>query len=170
MNVGTLRRACLVCVLVLVMTHRLPAPIAEESPTPAAEQPTKPKAKHKDASKSSENTAKSRAPSPTSTPALQRNPFDGTWIGTLNGGGGDVKFTLTISAGGTIVNVRSIPWGLVQGLDVTSDGKTIRWRTGANWTLTPNSDGKTGLLTASKSGFFGIGASNLSTTFQKTSP
>jgi hypothetical protein len=172
----------LIATLLLATAHRLPAPIQEvpESPSPAPEQPTKPKPKRTVKPKTRESSEastkpKTSSPPPKSQATPERNSIDGTWTGTLNCpvgfgvGNGEVQFTLAISGTGTVVNVKSIPWGLEHGHRVSYDGKTLRWQTGSNWTLTPNADGKTALLTASASGLFGINAFNSSATFHRMS-
>jgi len=52
----------------------------------------------------------------------------------------------------------------------SSDGYIMRWNAnGTDFTLTPNSDGQTALLTANNPGFLGVGAFSLSTVFRRTS-
>jgi cytoskeletal protein RodZ len=171
----------ILCPLALLLTtHRLPAPIQEipESPTPAAtpapEQSAKPKVKHaakpKAASENSEASTKrqSSSPPPRNQPTLNQDPFNGTWIGVLNNlpFAGNVEFTLFISASGTAVTEKSNLG--TNNFEANCDGSTMRWETGSSWTLTPNPDGKTALVTCNSGGFFGVGAFSLSTVFRKT--
>ena len=165
--------------LLLATTHRLPAPIQEvpESPTPAPEQSAKPKPKRTvkpTASPNSESSTKRQTPS--STPKNQatpnRNPFDGTWLGTFNGvpTKGNVQFTLTVSANGSVVNETSSTFGSLTNR-ATPDGRTTRWQDGTSaWTLTPNAEEKTAIVTCDYEGFFGIGAYHSSVVFRRTSP
>lgn len=152
---------CLTAVLLLGTPHRAPAPILEESPTPAPEQSAKPRAKHSAKPVASEN----------SQSQTKRNPFDGTWVGTLASGlAGQVQYTLTIS--GTVVKETSSRFGAYIW-NATSDGKTIRWdwkvNTSGTTTFTINADGKTALRTdKSQGGLFGPYES--SATFYKMSP
>ena len=165
-------RVLLAAALLLITAHRSPAPIQElpESPTPAPEQSAKPKPKRTvtKASESPENSAKARTPLPTpkNQPTPNRNPFDGTWRGTLNG-----DYTMVIGGGGTNVTQTTVGYG-TSNWSATCDGISMRWNTvnGCSHTFTPNSDGKTALATAGCPGFLGIGAGSWSGTFHKTSP
>jgi len=78
-----LRPLCLVCSLVLIVMHRLPAPIVEEEkPVPAPEQTAKPKSK-RTVAKSETNRAKTSArAAPTTIPARPKK-FAGSWSGTM---------------------------------------------------------------------------------------
>jgi hypothetical protein len=67
--------------VLLVTTHRLPAPISEESPTPAPEQSAKPKAKRVIESKTNRASTPSRAVG-TLAPARSKK-FAGTWTGIM---------------------------------------------------------------------------------------
>jgi hypothetical protein len=158
-------RFCLVCSLLFLIAHRLPAPIAEESPTPLPQQFAKPK----------RAITKPQTPSPPpkkqATP--NRNPFDGTWVGDINQADMGVnQFTLSISGSGTVLEWTS-KWGM-QTLKVACDGKTMRW----NWkgkvlrgscAFTPNPDGKTAIMTDQSPGFLGMHAFSSTTTFHKVS-
>src|SRR3954471_19094690 len=128
----------------VISAHRLPAPIQEvsESPTPKREQSAKPKSKRTvkpQASESSESSTKRTAASPPlkTQPSPNRNPFDGTWCGTLN----DDYRTLFINSAGTVVTEKSSIWGTA-----TWPGKcdisSMRWNTagGCSWVLIPNPD------------------------------
>ena len=165
---------CLTVALLLSTTQRAPAPISEESPTPAPKQSVKPKRTIKPgANDSSESSTKRQTPSPTpkSQSTSNRNPFDGTWAGTLNNAPfvGTVEDTFVISASGTSVIERlgKLSPKLFQ---TTCDGITIRWiNSTCTDTITPNSDGKTALVTIKCTGVFGVGAYNVSTIFRRTS-
>lgn len=77
-------RALVVLFVLLIGTHRLPAPIQEiESPTPAPEQSAKPKPKrsvkpkvNSEASESATNPARPK-------PSPKQSRFAGTWAGTM---------------------------------------------------------------------------------------
>jgi hypothetical protein len=165
--------------LLLVTAYRLPAPIQEvpESPMPAPAQSAKSKPKRaikpKVTSENSESQAKTASPPPQSKATAQRNPFDGTWIGTLNNLPwlGNTEFTFLISASGTSITEKSKQMG-TKPYQATCDGSTMRWTAEANcaWTLTPNPDGKTALATINCPGLFGIGVYNSPTIFRRTSP
>lgn len=163
----------LLCVLsvMLLTTHRLPAPISESS-TPTPERSAKPKSertiKPKITNESSESSTKRQTPSPQQATA-KPSPFAGTWVGTAKLGiYGDVGFTLVVNAAGTVVNERSSAFGS-HTCNCKNDGKTIRWQSGA-WfqagsrTLTPNPDSKTAVVMCSN------GLLHTSTVFTKTSP
>lgn len=164
-----------VVALLLTGTHRLPAPIveSEEKPTPAAEESAKPKVKRTSRPKSSnsdssENSGKQQARAPSAAPTPPENPFEGTWVGTLNNlpFAGNVQFTLGVTASGTAVTEKSVNFG-THNFQVNCDGTTMKWETGSSWTLTPNPDRSTALVTCNNPGFFGIGAFSLSTVFRK---
>jgi hypothetical protein len=159
-------RFLFVALSILLIAQRSPAPISEETPVPKTEQPAKPKPKRKTTSESSET--KTRAPAAMATPI--QNKFDGTWMGTLNNlpFAGNVDFTLLVSGSGTAVIEKSVNYG-THPFQVNCDGSTMRWETGASWTLTPNPDGQTALITCNSGGFFGVGAFSLSTVFRRTS-
>jgi hypothetical protein len=156
-----MKRSLLLCLttgFLLSTTHRLPAPISEESLTPAPEQSAKPKPTVKpNASESSESSTK------------QRNAFDGTWVGTENLGGsvGNIQSTQVISGSGAVV--RSTSRLGVFTWSATCDGKTMQWSVKTKYgsgvrTFTPNNDGKTALM------IFQSGDFHSSATFSKTSP
>jgi hypothetical protein len=157
-------------IILLLITHRLPAPIQEENPTPAPEKSVRPKPKRvsKPESESARSTHSRATTAQTAAPI--QNKFDGAWIGTLNNlpFTGNVDFTLFVSGGGTAVVEKSVNYG-TNNFQVNCDGSTMRWETGASWTLTPNPDGQTALITCNSGGFFGVGAFSLSTVFRRTS-
>ena len=167
---------CLVTVLLLSTAHRAPAPISEESPTPAPEKSTQPKPKQttKKASESSESSAKEKTSSPAPRPTPNRNPFDGTWRGIIRVGlAGDHDLTFQVSASGTVLttNARFPDWS--KTLTPTCDLHTMSWKTTSIqvWTLTPNSDGRTAIVTGTDPGsLFWFGAFNSKATFRKVSP
>jgi hypothetical protein len=175
-----MKRALLVLAFLLIIAHRLPAPIQEvpESATPAPEQSAKPKpkriAKPKAPSDRSESSTKQKKAFPVqSQPPPNRNPFDGTWRGMLNNLPwlGNTDFTFLISASGTSVTEKSKQMG-TKPYQATCDGSTMRWTAEANcvWTFTPNPDGKTALATINCPGLFGVGVYNSPTIFRRTSP
>src|SRR6266481_903351 len=166
-------RFCLVCCLLFITAHRLPAPISEESPTPAPVQSAKPKLKRvskpKVANENAEGavTSPKRTIAPAATP--NQNRFDGTWVGTLNNlpFAGNVDFTLSVTGSGTSVTEKSANFG-TNTFEVACDGSTMKWETGSSWTLTPIGDGQTALVTCNNGGFFGVGAFSLSTVFRRS--
>ena len=127
-------RSCvfLVLALLLVGTHRLPAPITEipESPTPGPEQSAKPKPKG-------------------ITKPKVTTKFAGTWTGIIRFGPTlVVDYTLVINSAGSSVQEKSAQWGS-RSYPAIRDGKTVRWQTlGPNkrWALTPNPDGRTAVV------------------------
>ena len=165
--------------LLLITAHRLPAPIQEvpESPAPAPEQSAKPKTKRivkPKASESAENPRKARIAAPSSDTIMPHGSlFDGTWTGTLNNVpfAGNIEYTLIIAGNGTSVTEKTANWG-TKTVRATGDDTTVRWQPVDNcaWTLTPNSDGQTGLATINCSGFFGVGDYNGTPIFRRTSP
>ena len=172
----------LILFFLLATSHRLPAPIQEapESPTPAPEQSAKPKPKQttkpKATSENSESSTKVKtsSPRPQSKAIPQRNLFDGIWVGTCAHVGmyDDLPITLVISGTEVAVTKTIYSKRYDSGYqEATCDGQTMRWTDTCNWTMTPNSDGKTALVTVNFSGaLFGINASHSSATFRKTSP
>jgi hypothetical protein len=72
---------------------------------------------------------------------------------------------------GTTVTEKSAPWGTLTW-PATCDGVSTRAKnnTGCIWTLTPNPDGKTMIVTATCQGFLGFGAGSWSAVFRRTSP
>ena len=165
----------LVAALLFVSAHRLLAPISElsESPTPS-EHLAKPKAKRtKVTSENSESSTKRQTSStpPRSQPTPQRNPFDGTWRGIiLCGLAGNVDLTFQISANGKVLTTNAHFFDWLKTLKPTCDGHTMTWKTTPiqTWTLTPNADGQTALVTGNDPGaLFGFGAFNSSADFSQ---
>jgi hypothetical protein len=127
----------------LLATHRLPAPISEvqESPTPAPSLAPTP--------------ASTTAQPPVATagtallaPAVPG--FGGTWTGKISEGkSGDLDVTLVINADGTSLQQTSKHGIAIR--KTTSKGKTVFWTGGLKndvlWSLTPNSDRQTALVT-----------------------
>jgi hypothetical protein len=133
----------LVIVLLLVGTHRLPAPIAEvpESPTPTPAVAPAPQ-------------PKKSPPQPKSKPTGATR-FAGTWNGRMNIiKTGDVDFTFVISAEGISVQQSSKIGEWTRPL--TYDGKLLSWQTGPTnkvaWTLMLNPDEQSALVTRTFSG------------------
>src|SRR5947207_6551861 len=177
-----MQHALLVLAFLLTTTSRLPAPIQEvpESPTPAPEQSAKPKPKRttkpKATSENSEISTKRQTSSapPRSQLTPQRNPFDGTWRGTiLCGLAGNRDLTFQVSANGKVLTTNAHFFDWLKTLTPTCDGHTMTWKTTPiqTWTLTPSADGQTALVTGNDPGaLFGFGAFNSSAIFRKTSP
>jgi hypothetical protein len=156
--------ALLTTVVLLLLTHRLPAPIQEasESPTPEPEQSVMPQTKRTSKPRvtgdSSESSTKSQPPSRTPrTQAAPQPKFAGTWTGTLNIGGTRrwwntspllADYTFVINSAANSVQEKSAQWGS-RSYPAIRDGKTVRWQTLGHqrWALTPNPDGKTALVT-----------------------
>jgi hypothetical protein len=173
-------RIFVVLMLLLVSAHRLPAPIQEslESPTPAPEQSAKPKPKRAakpKANESSQSSASRQTLSPPQGKAIpQRSLFDGTWRGTIECGlAGNTDLTFQVSANGTMLTTNGHFFDWRKTLTPTCDGHVMTWKTTAiqTWTLTPNLDGRTAVVTGNDPGaLFGFGAFNSSAIFRKTSP
>jgi hypothetical protein len=154
--------------LLLLTTHRLPAPIQEvpESPTPAPAQSAKPKAKHvakpepkSEASESATNPVRQR-------PRSKQSRFAGVWIGTISVGIlGTTEETLTINSTGTVVNEKN-GFGTATH-QATCDGTTVRFQAGSlgeiAFAFTPNADGQTAIASANS-----VFISNPAVSFRKT--
>jgi hypothetical protein len=154
--------------LLLLSTQRSPAPISEENPTPAPTQVPKPKPPHLSKPKPSTSTARPRA---TASATPIQNKFDGTWTGTIPNLPfvGNVDYILFVSGAGTSAMEKTANFG-TNSFQASSDGYIMRWNAnGTDFTLTPNSDGQTALVTANNPGFLGMGAFSLSTVFRRTS-
>jgi hypothetical protein len=140
-------------VVLFLFAQRLPAPISEvETPTPTPEQPAKPKPKRtikpEATSKSSESSTKRQTPSP-ATQLEQHPKFAGTWRGMVHLGSGDFNMTFVVNNEGTLITESG---GWVDGSHPGShNGDVMIWRSGGfnaiGWTLTPEPDGKTAILT-----------------------
>ncbi|MEY2479327.1 MAG: hypothetical protein QOI04_254 [Verrucomicrobiota bacterium] len=148
-----------VAVSFFLLAPRLPAPVVEgETPTPVPKQSATPNAKDATQPAAAETAQKQK----------KRNPFDGTWMGTINEGKfGDVQFTQVISGLGTVVRSTSrlgaYTW------NATCDGKTMQWSVNTKYgsavrTFTPNPDGKSAVMIHES------GAFHASATFYRTSP
>ena len=88
-------------------------------------------------------------------PTRTASVFEGTWTGTVQRGlvgfGSRFDLTFVINADGTTVTFKtqqgnSFTW------EASCDGKTVRWHGCAagidcDWTLTPNADGSTAVVT-----------------------
>jgi hypothetical protein len=90
-------------------------------------------------------------PTPQRDPIRVESLFEGTWKGTLGRGLlGSLDLTFVVSADGAAVTFKSKSGSFTwQG---SCDGKTVRWHGCAagidcDWTLTPNEDGKTAVVT-----------------------
>jgi hypothetical protein len=151
--------------LLLITAHRLPAPVAEEpeTPAPALEQAPKPKWKRsvRANSRATSNDNESAKPPVPSGPAK----FAGNWFGTISQGlWGNLKIPLVINADGTSVKMTA------GERPATLNGNTITWRSGLfneiAWTLTPQKDGITALVT-SKSG---LGVNGTATFYRTQNP
>ena len=140
----------IVVLLFLVIAHRLPAPITEESATPAPEQTAKPKPKRtikpKITSENSESSTKSQtASSPQSHPTQNPSPFAGTWIAKT---GFPVGVTLIVSPAQDSAVIKGLPfWGDRAGRP-TANGNTLSWTFLAEkWNMVIAPDGKTAVVT-----------------------
>ena len=161
--------------LLLITAHRLPAPISEspENPTPAPEQSAKPKTKRTVKPKANENSRSStKRKTPTPTPE-NRNPFDGTWIGTFLAIPfyGNVECTIIITGTGTVLTSKSAAFG-TRTYKSICDGTSVKWTDGpSHAALTPTSDSRTAIVALDNGGgFFGIGAYSSSVIFRRVSP
>jgi len=148
--------------LLLVTAHRLPAPIQEipENPTPAPQESVSQR-KSKHSAKPKLNAEESETPSKrheltSATRIKAQKPENksrcaGVWTGILSFGIlGTADETLTIDLTGTVV-VEKNQFGSATH-PATWDGATVRFQSGAlneiAFTLTPNADGQTAVVTA----------------------
>ena len=111
--------------LLLLSTHRLPAPIqdTQETPSPSA-----------------------------STPSRQQAArFAGTWIGKIKFAGFavEVEYTLMVNPEATSLIMKSLRLGEL-ARPTTLNGNALTWTAGPKngnvWTLAPNPDGQTALV------------------------
>ena len=158
------RTPCLLIIaaLLFVIAHRLPAPIVEteENPTPAPQESvSQQKSKHSAKSKphaEQHEASNKRHESTQATQIKARKPENqsrcaGVWTGVLSFGIlGTAEETLTIDSTGTVV-VEKNQFGSATH-PATWDGATVRFQSGAlneiAFTLTPNADGQTAVVTA----------------------
>jgi hypothetical protein len=155
----------LIALLLFISAHRLPAPIIEapENPTPAPEQASKLKWKRSARPKSrttGSDNASAQAPA-----SLGPGRFAGNWFGTISlGMWGDVKGPLVINANGSSVKMTA------GERPATVNGDKITWKSGLfneiTWTLTPQKDGTTALVTAKS----GLGVNGTATFSRTQSP
>ncbi len=146
---------------ILLIARQSPAPIVEEEkPTPVPrESVSQPKPKHSVKSKANaeqRETSNRRHESTQATQSKARKPENksrcgGVWIGVLNFGIlGNADETLTIDPTGTVVLEKN-QFGSATH-PATWDGTTVRFQSGAlneiAFTLTPNGDGQTAVVTA----------------------
>jgi hypothetical protein len=142
-------RLCLICCLLFVTSHRLPAPIAEEStPTPAPEQLAKPKTKTLPKSK-----PKSEASEPAKNPVRQQQSpkqsrFAGTWVGTMQTfPWGNWAIVLTVDPNESTMT-EQINGEKPEVRPARRNGEMLQARfpagfTTITWSLTPQPDGTT---------------------------
>jgi hypothetical protein len=146
----TLRKKILIvgCIF-LITAHHLPAPISEESPTPKPEKPASSKAKEsrkpKPKPKAESIGASSAQPTPAKSPA-----YAGTWVGVVDWGSyGITEHTIVIPPSQNKVTITGCESGANWQASISTNG--ISWVTGFfrenKWTLKPNADGKTALVT-----------------------
>ncbi len=169
-------RFSLVAALLLITTHRLPAPIVETpEPTPAPKESARqPRSKHsaKSKPKTEKSEDKVKQPASTSAPRIKtqaptnQSRFAGIWTGKISVGIlGTADETLTINSPGTVVMEKN-QFGAATH-PATCDGTTVKFRAGTfseiAFTFTPNADGQTGIASANS-----IFISNPSVTFRKT--
>ncbi|PYL61931.1 MAG: hypothetical protein DMF24_05660, partial [Verrucomicrobia bacterium] len=152
-------RIALTLVVLLIAAPRLPAPIQEipENPTPARQESVAQR-KPKHSTKVKLNAEEREAPSkrheitpPTRTKPENKSRCGGVWIGVLNFGIlGNADETVTIDPSGTVV-VEKNQFGSATH-PATWDGTTVRFQSGAlneiAFTLAPNADGQTAVVTA----------------------
>ena len=144
-------RFCVVCTLLFVTAHRLPAPIQEvqETPTPTHNQSSKAKRniKSKDADENSENSATRKAISQSrSQPTANPHPFAGRWIGKS---GDWTHVIVEVSAAQDTAVAKGVGgmWG-DRGGPATVQGNTLTWTFLAEkWVMVIAPDGKTAVVT-----------------------
>ena len=161
---------------ILLIARQSPAPIIEEEkPTPAPQEPVsqrKPKhsAKPKLNAEESETPSKRHAITPATRTKAQKpeskSRCGGVWLGVLNFGIlGNADESLTIDPTGTVV-VEKNQFGSATH-PATWDGTTVRFQSGAlneiAFTLAPNADGQTAVVTATS-----LFMSNPGAAFRKT--
>jgi hypothetical protein len=155
-------RYLLVAGLMFATAHRLPAPIQEipESPSPApqesvSQQKSKRSAKSKPNVEQSEASSKGHQSTPETRVKAQKpqnqSRCAGVWTGRISVGIlGTTDETLTIDPTGTVV-VEKNRFGSATHPS-TWDGATVRFQAGAfneiAFTVTPNTDGQTAVVTA----------------------
>jgi hypothetical protein len=143
-----------------VIAQRSPAPIVEENPTPAPQESVSQR-KPKHSAKPKSNAEESEAPNKrheiaSATRIKVQKPQNqsrcaGVWTGLLSFGIlGNAEETLTIDSTGTVV-VETNQFGSATH-PATWDGATVRFQSGAlneiAFTLAPNADGQTAVVTA----------------------
>jgi hypothetical protein len=172
----TVTRLCLICCLLFITAHRVPAPIVEESSTPSSEHTPKPRPRRTvkpTATENSEPGTKRTMSSAKRQPTAQRNVIDGTWVGILNA----IQFTALISGAGTVVRETSTDGTFTW--NATYDGTTMRWTwhrpliSGDSTATVIDPNGRRAIVTSKSGGaplLLGAGAHNSSAVFYKTSP
>jgi hypothetical protein len=152
----------LITALLLATAHRLPAPIQEipENPTPAPQESVsqrKPKHSAKSKPNAEQREASNKRHESTQVTQIKagrpenKSRCGGVWLGVLNFGIlGNADETLTIDPTGTVV-VEKNQFGSATH-PATWDGATVRFQSGAlneiAFTLAPNVDGQTAVVTA----------------------
>ena len=160
----------LAAALVLIIAHRLPAPIVEEekpTPVPAVEQSEAPKRKHH----STRSTSTEQSPAQTktkATPQPARNqptpnprPFAGTWVGKSTGA---TRITIVVSPTQDSAVAKGVGgiWG-DRGGPAIVQGNTLAWKFLAEkWVMVIAPDGKTAVVTD-----YGWPAGTFTGTFEK---
>ncbi len=142
-------RLTIVVLLLGVIAQRSPAPIVEtpDNPTPAPAQAAAPKLKRPMKPKFQASTTKPSRQAPATTGPAR---FAGNWSGSISQGIlGTLKVSFSINPSATSVKMSGTE------KPATINGNTITWKAGwfseMTWTLTPQKDGTTALVT-SKSG------------------
>jgi hypothetical protein len=119
--------------LLILLAHRCPAPIEEESPTPSP-------------ASTAITTLSVSAPSKQETAR-----FAGTWTGRIKFAemANEGEFTLMINPEATSLILKTPRFG-ESAHPTTINGGTVWWKAGPRdgnlWTLTPNPDGQTALV------------------------
>src|ERR1700704_4089604 len=142
-------RLAIVVFLLCVIAQRSPAPIVETPDNPApppTEQPPPQKWKRpaKPRSETATTTSKESRQKPASTGPAR---FAGNWSGSISLGlVGMTKISFSINGSGTSVRFAGAE------KPATINGNTITWKAGwfteATWTLTPQRDGTSALVTS----------------------
>lgn len=145
-------RLTIVVLLLCGIAQRSPAPIVEtpdNSTLPPTEQPSTQKWKRpaKPRSETAPTTSKPSSPKLASTGPAR---FAGNWSGSISQGlFGIIRVSFSINASGTSVRISGVE------KPATINGNTMTWKAGwfneVTWTLTPQRDGTSALVT-SKSG------------------
>lgn len=151
-----------------MIAQRSPAPIVEqtENPNPTAEVQTQPRHSTKSKHKTAEAEPAEQTKAEPVKPKAPQSRIAGVWTGIISVGIlGTTEETLTINSTGTVVGEKNSFGSATHR--ATCDGTTVKFSAGAlneiAFTVTPNADGQTAVVTANS-----LFISNPSVMFRKT--